>query len=121
MCQIRVVTPASSVKRLKINAEVADGFVYCVSHFGVTGLATNSNIELGSYVKRVRKYFKLPVAVGFGISSREDVQKVEKYADIVVVGSAILKILNTQHSFDSTRDEISIFVRNLTYNCGYHK
>ncbi|MDP4011243.1 MAG: tryptophan synthase subunit alpha [Candidatus Roizmanbacteria bacterium] len=111
--QIRVVTPASSNERLKLNAQVADEFVYCVSHYGVTGSSASGRVGFRSYLKRVKKYFKIPIAIGFGVSRREDVRHVEPYADIVVVGSAIIRIIDKSQSFERALDEIQIFIQNL--------
>ncbi|PIZ66177.1 tryptophan synthase subunit alpha [Candidatus Roizmanbacteria bacterium CG_4_9_14_0_2_um_filter_39_13] len=112
--QIRVVTPASSDERLKLNAQVADEFVYCVSHYGVTGSSASGRVGFRSYLKRINKYFKIPIAVGFGISSRKDVHMVEKYADIVVVGSAVLEIINTYARFDVAIKKINTLIKTLT-------
>ncbi|MDP3981448.1 MAG: tryptophan synthase subunit alpha [Chlamydiota bacterium] len=114
LAQIRVVTPSSSNRRLKLNALVADEFVYCVSHYGVTGSAETGEVGLESYLKRVKKYFSIPIAVGFGISSRKDVQMVEKYADIVVVGSVVLEIINTYARFDVAIKKINTLIKTLT-------
>lgn len=113
LAQIRVVTPASSSHRLKLNAEVSDEFVYCVSHFGVTGSSVSKKVGFESYLKRVKKYFKIPIAVGFGISGREDVRQVEPYADIVVVGSAIIRIIEKSQSFKRALEEIIMLIRSL--------
>src|SRR3989344_551789 len=88
---IRVISPASRVERLKINAKYGKGFVYCVSHFGVTGTKTEFSNNLKKYIERVRKYFSIPVALGFGISSSEQISKIKGLVDIAIVGSAIIK------------------------------
>lgn len=88
---IRVVSPSSSIDRLKINARFAHGFIYCVSHFGVTGSKTNIDKKLADYLQRVKQVMKLPVAVGFGLSKAEQIEKLRGIADIAIVGSAIIK------------------------------
>ncbi len=91
---VPLVSPVSSNARFKKIKKVApDGFVYCVSTTGTTGARKNLGRELKTYLRRVKKEFKLPIAVGFGISDRSHVQAVHPEADIVVVGSATIDII----------------------------
>ena len=113
LAQIRVVTPASSSHRLKLNARVADEFVYCVSHYGVTGSSGNFDCELESYIKRVRKYFKLPVALGFGISKPSHICAIKNIVDIAIVGSAIIRCIDESTSNADMIKRIKHFVRSL--------
>lgn len=92
---IRVVSPSSSAERLKINSKFARGFVYCISHFGITGSQAIVDRELFAYLKKVKQLMKLPVAVGFGIERKEQVTKLKGVADIAIVGSAIIKNYDT--------------------------
>ena len=87
---IFLVAPTSTDERLKLVAERATGFIYAVSRAGVTGTRETVSAEAEKLVGRVRKFSELPVAVGFGISSAEQVADVHRYADAVVVGSAIV-------------------------------
>ena len=91
---IQVVSPLTDEKRLRKLAKYANGFVYCVSRFGTTGQTTTLNKKLGDYVKRVKKYIKIPVAVGFGISKKEHVKAVHRDAEIAVIGSKIIDLIN---------------------------
>lgn len=91
---IRIVSPASTIDRLKKNAKVADGFVYCTARQGITGAQKELDSKIASFLKNVRKYFKIPIAVGFGISNKERVKLVESFADIVVIGSVIIDVMN---------------------------
>ena len=101
---IAVISPASTPERLKLNALQAKGFVYCVSRFGVTGSRSKLNPKLQNYLNTVRKYFKIPLAVGFGISKREHIQAIEKHADIAIVGSAIIdSIKENKNDFENVR------------------
>ncbi len=88
---IRVISPSSGQQRLKINAGYAKGFIYCVSHFGVTGSGVKVDRSLMDYISKVKKTVGLPVAVGFGIEKREQVEELRDIADIAVVGSAIIR------------------------------
>ncbi|MBU2102466.1 MAG: tryptophan synthase subunit alpha, partial [Candidatus Omnitrophica bacterium] len=89
---IQIISPITPEKRLKKLSKVASGFVYCVSDFGITGERSGLNPHLKSYLNRVRKHIKLPLALGFGISSAEQVEMASKYADIVVVGSKLINL-----------------------------
>lgn len=91
LCPIRVVSPSSSVDRLEINSKFARGFVYCVSHFGITGSQATVDKELFGYLKRVKQIMRLPVAVGFGLSKPEQIERLRDVSDIAIVGSAIIK------------------------------
>ena len=91
---IRVVSPASTTERLKKNARVADGFVYCTARQGITGAQKELDPQIISFLKNVKKSFKIPIAVGFGISNKERIKQIKPYADIAVVGSAIIDVIN---------------------------
>src|SRR6185295_7289068 len=80
-----------SDERLQMIAERANGFLYAVSRAGVTGTRTEMSEEAERLVSRLRKFTQLPVAVGFGVSNRQHVTDVMRYADAVVVGSAIVE------------------------------
>ena len=87
---IFLVAPTSTDERLKLIAERASGFIYAVSRAGVTGTRETVSAEAEKLVNRLRQFSALPVAVGFGISNAEQVADVHRYADAVVVGSAIV-------------------------------
>ena len=87
---IRVISPLSSEERIRINSEVGKGFIYLVSHFGVTGAKSAFDKSLFEYISRVKRQTSLPLAVGFGISKREQVEALVGRADIAIVGSAII-------------------------------
>jgi tryptophan synthase alpha chain len=87
---IFLVAPTSTDTRLKLIAEHASGFIYAVSRAGITGERSTVSAETEKLVNRVRQFSRLPVAVGFGISNKSQVADVQRYADAVVVGSAIV-------------------------------
>jgi tryptophan synthase alpha chain len=87
---IFLVAPTTSEDRLKLIAQQARGFVYAVSRTGVTGTRDDIKESAESLVRRIRGVTQLPVAVGFGISTAEQVREVWRYADAAVVGSAIV-------------------------------
>ncbi len=87
---IFLVAPTSTDTRLQMIAEQASGFIYAVSHAGVTGVRSEMSADAEKLVKRLRRFTDLPIAVGFGISSRAQIADVWTYADAAVVGSAIV-------------------------------
>lgn len=87
---IYLLAPTSTDERIRQVAELASGFVYCVSVTGVTGARREIAGDLEAFVARVRKQISLPLAVGFGISQPEHFQAVARLADAAVVGSAII-------------------------------
>jgi tryptophan synthase alpha chain len=109
---IHVLSPASTEERMKKNAKVATGFIYCTARQGITGVKDQLDPELGKFLKRVRKYFTIPVAVGFGISKKEHLKVLEKDADIAVIGSAIIEIISKSNK-DEIDKNIERFFREL--------
>lgn len=94
LLNIKVLSPASTEERIKMNAKVGTGFVYCTARQGITGAEKGFNSDVIKYLKTVKNHFNIPVALGFGISKREHIKQMEGLADIAVVGSAILDIIN---------------------------
>lgn len=89
---ISLIAPTSENRISKI-AKEADGFIYIVSSLGVTGARNEIKTDLGSIVSSVRANTDLPCAIGFGISTPEQAKEMSQYADGVIVGSAIVKLL----------------------------
>ena len=88
---VSLIAPTSSDRVTKIAAE-AEGFVYCVSSLGVTGVRKDITTDIGAMVKLVREANPdIPCAIGFGISTPEQAKKMAQYADGVIVGSAIVR------------------------------
>jgi tryptophan synthase alpha chain len=91
--RIYVVAPSSSSERLSKVTEQCSGFIYAASLMGVTGTRDSVSGNAKSLVERIRKVSKTPVAVGLGVSTKEQASEVAKYADGVIVGSAFIKII----------------------------
>ncbi|RAU95569.1 tryptophan synthase subunit alpha [Paenibacillus sp. YN15] len=89
---IPLVAPTSK-ERIRRITETAQGFIYCVSSLGVTGTRTQFFGGVEEFIADVKRSTDLPVAVGFGISSREQVERFGKVCDGVVVGSAIVRTI----------------------------
>ncbi|MCQ2514613.1 MAG: tryptophan synthase subunit alpha [Ruminococcus sp.] len=89
---ISLIAPTSH-DRIKTIAKEAQGFVYCVSSLGVTGVRKEITTNVGEMVDLVKSVNDVPCAIGFGISTPEQAKKMAEYADGVIVGSAIVKIV----------------------------
>jgi tryptophan synthase alpha chain len=92
---IFLIAPTSTDERLKLVARHASGFIYAVSRAGVTGARSSVSTEAEKLVTRMRQFSSLPIAVGFGISTAQQVADVQRYADAVVVGSALVAEMET--------------------------
>lgn len=110
---IFLVAPTSTDARLQLIAGHASGFVYAVSRAGVTGARENVSREAELLVARVRRFSGLPVAVGFGISSAEQVAQTLAYADAAVVGSAIVAQIEKLSAAPNLVRVVGQFVRSL--------
>jgi tryptophan synthase alpha chain len=88
---IFLAAPTSPDQRLKAITEACRGFVYAVSRTGITGAQKQLATDAQALVKRIRKFTKLPVAVGFGVASAQQFEQVGSFADAAVVGSAIVQ------------------------------
>ncbi|ASF38458.1 tryptophan synthase subunit alpha [Halobacillus halophilus] len=92
---ISLVAP-NSEQRIKQIAENAKGFLYCVSTLGVTGGENKMTGESLAFIKKVKEYSPVPVAVGFGVSTNEDVKIVREHADGVIIGSKIIRLIENE-------------------------
>ena len=93
LAPIFIYSPNTTNERLKVIANYGRGFVYCVARKGVTGSATAFSTELSDYLARARAATTLPLAVGFGVKEKSDVDFLRGKADIAVVGSETLRVL----------------------------
>ena len=110
---IFLVAPTSTDERLRLIAATGTGFIYAVSRAGVTGPQSEVGTEAKNLVARVRDVSDLPVAVGFGISSGEQVREVWKYADAAVVGSAVVAEIERLQGSSDLVTEVGKFVCEL--------
>ncbi|EQC40401.1 tryptophan synthase alpha chain [Saprolegnia diclina VS20] len=91
---IPLVAPTTSEERMPFIESVGSGFVYVVSLNGVTGSRTSLPVDVSSFVERVRRHISLPLALGFGLSTKEHVQAAGKLAEGAVIGSKICKVID---------------------------
>lgn len=108
---ISMIAPTSE-ERIKSIAESAEGFLYIVSSMGVTGVRSEIKTDLASIMESVNKYKKIPAAIGFGVSTPEQAEKMARLSDGVIVGSAIVRIIEKYG--DKAAPEIYNFVKSMT-------
>ena len=107
---ISMIAPTSE-KRISMIASEAEGFIYIVSSLGVTGVRNEITTDLNAIIQAVRKSSSLPCAIGFGISTPEQANKMACIADGVITGSAIIKII-AKYKQDSPK-HVGEFVKSM--------
>ncbi len=108
---IFLAAPTSTDERLARVAAGSRGFVYCVSLTGVTGVRTSVAGDVGALVGRLRRHTALPICVGFGVSTPDHARQVASVADGVIVGSAIVAIVEREGA--AAGSSLTAFVRSL--------
>lgn len=93
---IQFVTPTSTAERVAVACLNASGFIYCISNTGVTGVRSIDYSAVSPSIEMVRQVTDLPVAIGFGIGSPEAARAASRFADGVIVGSAVVQLLETK-------------------------
>ena len=93
LAPVFLAAPTSPDERLKAIAAHSKGFIYAISRTGITGKQQNVAADAAALVERIRRWSKLPVAVGFGISNADHVTQVGEFADAAVIGSAIVELI----------------------------
>ncbi len=92
---ILIYTPTSTDERMEELAEYGRGFIYCVARRGVTGKKSEFGEDFYSYLKRCKTATALPLAVGFGIQDKEDIKALKGKADIAVIGSRTIQLVES--------------------------
>ena len=110
---VYLLAPTSTADRIAVVAGHASGFIYCVSVTGVTGARSAMSDELPAFLARVREQTSLPLAVGFGISTREHVEAVGSIADAAIVGSAFVQAVAGAPR-DARAEHVRSFVEAMT-------
>jgi tryptophan synthase alpha chain len=110
---IFLVAPTTSNERLTRIAQQASGFIYAVSRAGVTGTRNEMPRDAETLVKRVRAVSHLPIAVGFGISTAEQVRQVWRFADAAVIGSALVSEIEKLAGSPDLVARVGEFARSL--------
>ncbi len=114
---IRLVTPTTDEKRLKLILKNATGFIYYVSVSGITGTKRPSISSVKSAVSRIKKFTKLPIVVGFGIKYKSQIEQISRFADGVVIGSSLVTVIEESwvggRNTKETLKNIEIFMESL--------
>lgn len=111
LATIFLAAPTSTDQRLKLIADVSSGFIYAISRTGVTGARQQMTGDAKALVKRIRRFTKLPIAVGFGISTPAQFAAVGKFAEGAVVGSAIVDAIEQNPGREAAT--VAEFIRQL--------
>ena len=111
---ISLIAPTSE-NRVAMIAREAEGFLYIVSSMGVTGVRSEITTDIGAMVELVRKSTSIPCAVGFGISTREQAEKMAGLSDGAIVGSAIVRLIHESgpDAPNAVREYVSSMTRGL--------
>jgi tryptophan synthase alpha chain len=115
LATIFLAAPTSTDRRLKSIAQVSTGFIYAISRTGVTGARQQMTGDARILVKRLRRFTKLPIAVGFGISTSEQFADVGKFAEGAVIGSAIVHAIEQNPGREAAT--VAEFVNQLSVVC----
>jgi len=107
------VSPTSSVKRIKFISGVSKGFIYYVSLTGVTGERNKLSNDIRKKINLIKRYTGKPVCVGFGVSTSSQAREVKRFADGVIVGSAIVKKIMEFSGKPDLIKRVSNFVSSL--------
>jgi len=94
MAPIQIFAPTSTKERMQLLAQNGAGFIYCVARRGVTGKKTDFDQDFNDYMRRCRSATSLPLAVGFGIRSKKDVDFLTGKADIAVIGTETIRLVD---------------------------
>ena len=109
---IPLLAPTSTDERIKKACDKAKGFIYCVSLTGVTQARQNLSSKVEHLVKSIRLHTKLPILVGFGVSTHEHVEFISRFAEGAVVGSALLNSIDSVHPKEAV-NAAARFIRDL--------
>ena len=113
LCHIYLVAPTTPEDRIELIVKRGSGFIYYVSREGVTGMQVRVASNLASQVAKIRAHTKLPIAVGFGISTPEQAKTVASVAEAVVVGSAVVNQIAQHGKSKDLVKRVGKFVKSL--------
>ena len=108
LAPILIFSPTTSLDRMRYISAFGKGFIYCVARKGVTGANTRFSEGLATYLTKCRKSTSLPLALGFGIKEKSDIDFLKGKADIAVIGSQTIRIMEQQGV-----ESVGNFIRSL--------
>ena len=118
---IQLVSPVSK-QRIPMILENAKGFVYCVSSMGVTGQQASFHRDVIEYLKSVKEVAKIPVMMGFGIRTSEDVRPMQEIIDGCIVGSHFIRLMEEhQYEVNVAKEYITTFKKGMNENSNAEK
>jgi tryptophan synthase alpha chain len=112
LAPVFLASPTSPDNRLEAIATHSRGFIYAISRVGITGKQASMTADAAALVDRIRRWSKLPVAVGFGISNAQHVAQVGEFSDAAVIGSAIVELIE-RSTPETAPGEVSRFIKGL--------
>ncbi len=108
LCPIYIFSPTTTNERMKYLSCCGKGFIYCMARKGVTGKETQFSDDLNEYIGRCRANTDLPIAVGFGVKDKADVDYLKAKADIAIIGSQTIRVVE-----DNGIEAIGDFIRRI--------
>lgn len=115
---ILLIAPTTTDKRIKLIAEISSGFIYAISRTGVTGIQQDLYKGLANFIYRIKRVTTCPIAVGFGISNAEQVEKVSSFADGIVVGSALIRLIEENYKNKKRlHSKVRSFIKEIKKGC----
>lgn len=111
---IKLVTPTTNTDRLKTVLQSASGFIYYVSVAGITGAKKADAAAIKPHIDEIRKHTQLPIAIGFGIKTAEDVKALSSIGDAVVVGTSIVQEIADNAAASDLTQKLAAKVSNLS-------
>ncbi|MBN2531307.1 MAG: tryptophan synthase subunit alpha [Spirochaetales bacterium] len=96
LAPIFIFSPSTKEERMRKIAAHAQGFIYCVARKGVTGLDTDFSSQLEAYLGKCREVAGLPIALGFGVKEKQDVDFLKNKADIAIIGTQTIRIMDNE-------------------------
>lgn len=112
-CCIFLLAPTSTSDRIRLAAGMSTGFIYYVSLTGVTGARDRLPADIVSHVRKIKRVSKKPVCVGFGVSSERQAKSISRIANGIIVGSAIIRVIEKNLGGPDLTKKVSNFVSGL--------
>lgn len=107
------ITPTTSIERVKKIVRASKGFIYYISVTGITGPKNLIYQPLASHIKKIKKFTNLPICVGFGVHTKNQVKKVSGFSDGVIVGSNIVKFIENNFSKKDFLNKLRKHIKSL--------
>lgn len=116
---IFLASPTTSIERMKLIDKMSSGFIYYVARAGITGVQSNISETLEKEVNNLKSNVQNNICIGFGISNPEQAKEISKLADGVIVGSAIVKLIDEKEDINSISEKIYSFSKSIVDEINY--